>query len=357
MTTPPHTGLHAAAVGTQLRDPWLDTARLLAALLIVAWHMSVHIVEYAPAIDIFYYATWPMRVPLYALVAGYFSSAAPLTPKRSVQLLRNILFVYLIFDVFHRLHRWWWWGGEFDSDLAEPQYGLWFLLSLFCWRVALPLVSRVRWILPLSIAVALIIGYASDIGYILAASSTLVYFPVFLVGWKLRLRGLHETLNKQWVRTAALVFFLFWFTIVALFYTHFDRQWFAFSSGYQPGAGILSPLIRLGALTLAVVGSLALLSLIPQRRIPWITYLGTGSMYIYLLHPFIVRELRLREYFNSIDTTMGVIIMFALAITIGLALASPPIRAIFRPIIQPRYNWPFTRDSDKTPRDNTLNNR
>lgn len=63
--------------GTKPRDPWLHNARLLAAVLIVVLHFSAALRAHSEALNALIFATWPMQVPLYVLIAGYFSSTKP----------------------------------------------------------------------------------------------------------------------------------------------------------------------------------------------------------------------------------------------------------------------------------------
>ncbi len=330
----------------KFRDPWPDNARFFAAVLIVVWHMGAQVFDRSESIQLFFYATWPMRVPLYALLAGYFSSAAPITPKRGIVLLRNVLFVYLIFEMLQTTHRWALYG-DFSFNPGSPSFALWFLLSLFFWRLSLPLLSRVRWIIPISIAVALIAGFASQLGSPLSASRTLAYLPIFLVGWKLHEIGLREVLDRVWVRAAAIGFYLVWFAYV--YYNHSDmkRRWFSMSSPYR-GEDITNELLMRGmVLTVGILGTLAILALVPRTRLGWITYLGSGSMYIYLLHPFVVRQLGYHNYFDSMNSRLDVLVMILISVAMGFIFASKPVRKVLKPLIQPSYTWLFHTDDKK----------
>jgi fucose 4-O-acetylase-like acetyltransferase len=94
-------------------------------------------------------------------------------------------------------------------------------------------------------------------------------------------------------------------------------------------------------MVLATALSAAFLTLIP-RRTTWMTELGTATMYIYLLHTFAIYPLKQSGILQSTpvpDLWLAIMITFALAITV--ILASPLVRRIFRPIIEPKPRWPF----------------
>lgn len=334
---------------TKTRDPWLDNARLVAAVLIVVSHFGGLVGDRSGAVEYFYFATWPMRVPLYALIAGYFSSAAPLRGRGALALLRNVLFVYLFFDLVASVQTGLL-GLGWTFDLGRPSFALWFLLALFFWRLALPVLSRIRFIIPLSIVAALLVGFMPSAGSAFAASRAIGFLPIFLVGWKIREYGLHRLLDRTWVRIASAGFLLGYAGLVALLAQSFTlRQgWMNMQKGYAEPQ-LESMLIRGGVITVGVLGAMAMLALTPRRRIAVVTYLGTGSLYIYLLHPPIHRQLRHSGLLDSLDSRAELMLYLSAAALLALLLASKPVRFALRWAVQPRYTWLFHPD-DRAPR-------
>ncbi len=237
-----------------------------------------------------------------------------------MSLLRNVLLVYLIFEFIVTAHRWLL-GAKFNFDPTKPSFALWFLLALFFWRLLLPYLSKVRWIIPISFVVAVGAGFFSNIGPEFTLSRMLCYLPVFLIGWKLSQMGLHETLNKRSVRIGAVAVIAAWAVAMFIFKDHFMGGWFSMRSSYPDGYRMLSAMARGLLLVGGAATTVSFLALVPRRRIPWMTYLGTGSLYIYLLHPFALRHANHLNLLERVDKPYEVI---------GL--------------IQPRYTWLFTPD-------------
>ncbi len=168
-------------VAKKVRDPWLDNARIFAAVLIVVMHFAPDLRANSSVVDALYYGLWPMRVPLYVLVAGYFSSAAPLTGRRAVSLLRNIFFVYVAFRLIAMvqgglLH------GSWNINLATPSFALWFLLALFWWRLTLPLFNHIKYLPAIAVVVAIGAGFLPAFGPEFSASRAIAFWPIFIVG-------------------------------------------------------------------------------------------------------------------------------------------------------------------------------
>lgn len=322
------------------RDPWPDNARLVAAVLIVVMHLTSPVVDDSSLLRFLDDATWPLRVPLYALLAGYFSSTTPLDRRRAVSLVRNIGLVYLLFDLLASVHKWLL-GSGFGYDPLRPSFALWFLLALFMWRLLLPLVVHVRGIVPLSFLVALGAGLIPTIGAEASLSRMLCFFPVFLVGSRLRTAGLRETLSGPWRRAAALVVLGGWAAAAYLLEDVLVARWFSMRAPYRDGHELVDAVARGGILLLGTAAALAMLALVPRRRLPLVTYLGAGSMYIYLLHPFVVRHAVRSGYYGTVDSRTDVLVLLLGATVVGVLLATPPVRRLARPLVQPRWEWPF----------------
>lgn len=324
------------------RDPWPDNARFVAAVLIVMVHFGDQVKGESAILDHLLFVAWPARVPLYALLAGYFSHAGPFDRRHAISLLRNILFVYLCFELLATTHKWLL-GGRLEFDPGRPSLALWFLLSLFIWRALLPLVLHIRWVVPLSIVVALVAGFAPSVAGVGSMSRTLAFFPVFLVGAKLREHGLRHVLDRVWVRWASVAVLAVWTVAILATEDDLKRRWFSMVKPYAQ-SNLMGDLT---ARTLILVGggilaALAVLALMPRGRLMWITYLGSGSFYIYLIHPFAVRQVADSGVLDRLDSRTDVLLMLAATAVFATLLATPPVRRIFRPLVQPRYTWLFT---------------
>ena len=64
----------------------------------------------------------------------------------------------------------------------QPYWILWFLFSLFIWRIILPIIMSFRFPLLFSVIVSLVAGYIEDVGYFFGISRTIYFFPFFILG-------------------------------------------------------------------------------------------------------------------------------------------------------------------------------
>src|SRR5690606_26626412 len=114
---------------------------------------------------------------------------------------------------------------------------------------------------------------------------------LFLLGWNLRRIGLRSLIDRRWVRPAAWVTLAGVFAVGIVVNDRLGRAAYAMREDY-PGGGPVEQLPHAGVrgvlLLYGALGALAMIAVMPRRRIPVLTYLGTGSMYIYVIHALIV---------------------------------------------------------------------
>lgn len=339
------------AVAKQSRDPRWDNLRYLSGTLVVLVHMSNGLTD-RMGLHWLYVATWALRVPLFAMVAGYFSRADAITPREARRLVESILVPYLALSLLHTLQIWHF-RGRWTFFVTEPAWGLWFLLSLLCWRAALPYLAQLRHPLATCVVVALVAGYIPDIGTTMSVSRTLTFLPFFLVGWKLR-QGVGATaLRTTWSRYVALAVLAATFAVSWLIHDNVKANWLRMKGPYDGGQSLLEApwawVVRAVVLVGGAVIALSFARLVPHRRLPAITYLGAGGMYIYLLHPLVLRPLNVAGVLDWVGPWHEQVLLVGCAFALTAVLASAPVRWVTRPVVQPRLPWLFRGETAPSP--------
>lgn len=337
------------------RVPVWDNARFACVTLVVIGHGIQRLTadsDNALALYLFIYA---FHMPAFAIISGYFSKTGPPTMRGLKKVITDILLPYFIMETIWTLVKFLVEGyAEFNP--SQPSWTLWFLLALGIFRVILPYLSLVRWPLFWALLFSFGVGYLANVDSTFSLSRAIGILPFFVLGWKLREWGLIDrwnvvTTTTWWIRGAAIAVFAAWLAVVVVFidvWRGMDlRFWFFYDDSYtglgedQWWAGLL----RLALIVLAVVLSGAFFVLIPRSE-TWFTGFGQSTMYIYLLHSFVLYPIRetgvLRGDHSSAMWLLGMV--FA-CIAISIVLASPFIRWLFRPIIEPKPRWLFL-DSD-----------
>lgn len=333
------------------RTPFWDNARFAAIVLVVFGHAIQRLTYDSDAAEALYLLVYAFHMPLFALVAGYFSSSAEPSRARMARLFTDLIAPYLIFETLWTITQFLV-TGRTNLDPAQPSWTLWFLLALALFRLVLPYLALLRAPVVWALAISVVSGYLPSIDSTFSVSRFLGLLPFFTLGWWLREHdvvaraGLLAT-RPVWLRVAAGAV-LAGAGVLALLFVDTWRDvrlgtWFFFVDPYvdldapQWWAGG----IRLAIIALALILMTAFLLLVPRGETRW-THLGRHTMYVYLLHTFVLYPFRQSGVLRGLEPSWLWIVVVAVAsVVIAVALSSRPVRRLTRPLVEPRMPWLF----------------
>ncbi|GAA3747984.1 acyltransferase family protein [Leifsonia bigeumensis] len=338
------------ATGTR-RIPLWDNARFLCVTLVVIGHGVQRLTIDSNNALIVYLVIYAFHMPAFAIISGYFSKASPPTSRRMKKVLTDILLPYVIMEAIWSLVQFLV-EGKPSFNPSKPSWTLWFLLALGIFRLVLPYLVLFRWPFLLAIVLSVGAGYFDNIDSTFSLSRAIGILPFFVLGWKARQWGVIEKWRNLgariwWLRAAALAVFGGWLAVVGLnilLWRRIDlRFWFFYDYSYS-GLGAdewWAGFVRLAVMVLAVILSAAFFALVP-RRTTWMTRFGQATMYIYLLHSFLLYPLRESGVLRGDHSSASWLVFMILAcFAISILLASPLVRRIFHPLIEPKPGWLF----------------
>ncbi len=242
-----------------------------------------------------YVFIYAFHMPAFVLITGYLGRRFPAGPAQMRALLLTLIAPYLIFQALHaavRIPD----RGHFDVDVFEPVWTLWFLLSLVAWRLLTPVFLALRYPVVISVLLSLTAGLGSGVTADLSLGRTPAFLPFYVLGacaTPERVHRLRTALASAPLRLAAAA--TLWLAVGAAYLVHdsIERRSLWMRDGYADlgmtdvaGAGY-----RLGLLAVGLLLALAVLALVP-RRVTWFTWLGTVTLYVYLLHAVLLNPLR-----------------------------------------------------------------
>ena len=84
------------------------------------------------------------------------------------------------------------------------------------------------------------------------------------------------------------------------------------------------------------------------RRTHLVHRFGQATMYIYLLHSFVLYPIRETGVLGGEHSSLAVVAAGIVVVCIGvsIALAIPFVRRVFRPLIEPKPDWLFIELED-----------
>ncbi|MFE0693839.1 acyltransferase family protein [Streptomyces sp. NPDC058869] len=322
------------------RDPFFDNAKYLAIVLVAIGHAweplpSGRLVEAA------YTFVYTFHMPVFILIAGYFSRNFELRPDRVWKLVTSLLVPYVLFEVLYTLFERATNRPDFPLTLLSPYWLLWFLPALFLWRLSTPLWQAVRFPVLVSLAIAALATVSPAADGSLQIQRILQFLPFYVLG--LRLRPEHfQLLRSTWVRVVSVPVFAVGLLVAYWLVPRASTSWFYRKSSTDrlDMAEWTGPTVTLLLFVAALVLGACFLAWVPRGR-SWMTTLGTCTLYGYLLHGFVVRGLKYGGFYDGpfFDTMLGTVAVTLGAIAGMTLLCTPPVRRLLRPLLEPRMAW------------------
>ncbi|MDH6622790.1 fucose 4-O-acetylase-like acetyltransferase [Streptomyces sp. LBL] len=330
------------------RDAFFDNAKYLTIVLVAAGHAWEPLRDGSRAAAALYMFVYAFHMPAFIIVSGYFSRSFDARPERLRRLVTQLVVPYVVFETAYTLYtRWTDSAPDRPISLLDPLYLTWFLAALFIWRLTTPLWRTVRWPLPLALAIAALATLA-PIGDDLALQRTLQFLPYFVLG--LCLKPEHFRLvRRRRVRLLAVPVFAGALGVAYWAVPRMTAAWFFHDdSAVELGAPAwYGPVMTLGLFAVALLLVACFLSWVPGRR-TWFTMLGAGTLYGYLLHGFVAQGAKFWGWYGPawVHRPLGEITVTVVAATVVTVLCTPPVRRVFRFVVEPRTDWAFRRTDE-----------
>lgn len=320
------------------REYYFDNAKFILIFLVVFGHFIQPFIDDHKIIMTIYHFVYSFHMPAFILVSGYFAKGFK-KEGYIKKTAKKLLIPYLIFQLIYTIYYYFLYNGQ--SLLFEPfnpQWSLWFLISLFCWNVMLYGYTKLpmKWSLALAVIVGVGVGYLPFVENYLSLSRTFVFFPLFLLGFYCK-KEHFTALKRPAVQVGSAILLLAIF-IGYYFVPDFNTGWLLGSKSYETlSQENLGGLIRLAVYAISIVMTIAFYSLLPKNKY-FFTSWGTHTLYVYLLHGFVIKYFRNSEWLDVINDTGNFVILVIASLILTLLLSSKTIRAITQPLIELRIS-------------------
>ncbi|GGF92188.1 acyltransferase family protein [Paenibacillus abyssi] len=323
------------------RDHHFDNIKFFLIALVVIGHTIEPLIDdqYMKSI---YFVIYTFHIPLFAFISGYFSKkieAGDYTEK----IISRLAVPYVLLELAYSLFDYFLFKREqFVVSFFTPYWIMWFLFSLILWKIILPYVIKFRFALPLSIILAILIGYAEDVGYYASISRTFVFFPFFLAGYYFDKRYL-DKLYAPVFRFSSAAGFIILFLAFYYYGSEINVQWFYGSVSYA-ALGLhewYAGMYRFALFLLSVVMGFCAILLIPRNKVAFFTDMGRNTLYAFLLHGFIIRYLFHAGFYGQMTTPSDRFLLIPLGFSLAAALSLNRVQTLFAWMAQPKLDFIF----------------
>ncbi len=321
------------------RDPFFDNLKFILIVLVVFGHFCFEYRDNA-TMKALMNAIYTFHMPLFIFISGYFSKSIK---QHRLDDITKVLIPFFVLEVINLIYTKVTHLGTGNISFFFPTYQNWYLLSLFFWRLLIPyfsFISKIKGII-IAIFISVIAGGIQQFGEFLSLYHTLYFLPIFVIGYytddiKTKVNNI---ISYKWLAIVLLFGFL-----SAIFYISLSDAGKSSDianalipiNGYE--GQISTMILRNISLITGICCSFLFLFLIPQRE-TFYTSKGENTLYVYILHMFVVWAIVkiMGQYRDGITLTVSVVASIAIAYVFSFDV----FKNICQPIIELDYRKLF----------------
>ncbi|MBW7477146.1 fucose 4-O-acetylase [Paenibacillus oenotherae] len=320
---------------------YITNVKFILIALVVSANMLEPVISRSDTAFTLYKAIYLFHIPAFVLVMGYMArESQPADGSRfSFRAIAVIGYQYVLFQSLYTLaDAFFFHASGIVHSFFMPYSLLWFLCSHLCWKLLLPLFMKLRHPLTASVLLGIAVGYIPWDGSWLSISRTFVFFPFFIAGYRMRRWGNWQSAANHW-RAAAIGCGAVIITALGL--------GLSLNQGWLYGSETLSQLghhawysgiYRLGIYALEAAALTCFLLCVPWRS-SILTAWGKRTLFVFLLHGFIIKAAIAAGLFDSLDGKLWhVPLLLSAALALTLCLSHPLVERYAKGWIEPAFN-------------------
>ena len=263
----------------------LDNLKVILIFFVVFGHVIEYYINDNSILMTLYIFIYIFHMPLFIFISGYLSKNFYKMKRKAI---RNLLIPYIIFNMI-------WYTAVYIGtrramfSVLYPGWTLWYLLSLFFWRITLKYLIKFNHILLLSFIAGVLVGLIPSIGSILSISRTIVFLPFFLLGYYTTEEHLEKikSFKSEYAITGILVFLLVAIYIVKNDLFNYKFLYNSYSYNALEVSLFEGTIFRIFLYFGAIIFSICVINLVPRKE-QFFSKIGKATMNIYVFHIYLV---------------------------------------------------------------------
>lgn len=331
-------------------SPWSGEAfglnlRFLLIVTVFVSNAIEPLIQSDPGLKALFIWIFTFHMPLFVGVTGYFARHN-LKGHAGNKVLRQIALQYLIFQSMYLLFDYWIFKVPgITHNFFVPYLLIWFLMGHLIWRLVMRLFIHwnIRYPVLLSLAIGLLVGFLPLDGAWFALSRSFVYLPFFIIGYSWNFTAIFQSI-RSWIRPVGLMVSTALLIIIYIGGQEINPVWLMNNMTYHElgwsHAGLNPLFIRLCIYGVEFIAAASFLAWVPQR-ICAITDLGKRTLYVFLIHGFIIRYAVYVGLYDHIHEGITTALLIAGSIACTILLAQPHIRKATHIVIEPNSEAVF----------------
>jgi fucose 4-O-acetylase-like acetyltransferase len=278
---------------------------------------------------------YTFHMPLFIFVTGYFAKSVMDRKTGRFKLERVLQFAvfYVFLNVTVFLINYYLLDDTepFIINFLTPINPEWYLMSTMICFLIIPLVRKIspRYVIPVSIVIALLAGFTSEVSDFLTLSRSICFFPFFIAGYYMTQNTVVRiiTYGGNKLRILSVIFVIVFLAlclwdpvhVYALRRVVSPHYFYSEIEVYGDLYNILGPIVRLIWYSAVALISIAFMKIIPTRETLY-TEFGKRTLQIYMIHPLVIRLLNFAGLYDLIGAHSQSWLYLIIPIVIGFIL-------------------------------------
>lgn len=319
-------------VEKKFRDYQFDNLKFILIVFVVVGHFIKPLIDEFPAILALYDIIFAFHMPFFIFVSGYFARTHLHSDKR-INVVTKLLFTYMLFQIIYYFF--------YNYVMLEPRswyavwypyWTLWYLSAMALWILMLPYILKLRYPVLITLTIGLLNG--SIIWF--TGSRVLGFLFFFVLGATFNKKKFEERV-KHIHRAIPIIILGFIFTFIIKVSDTINFNWFYSKNSFEElGVNMVEGFIIQALLfSVAVAIMFCFYFIVPKRKL-FISDFGARTLYVYLIHGFIVNLFVKYGVFDKIETTIGAAIIVAFAVLLTFILSTKVVEKYTSWLINPK---------------------
>lgn len=296
------------------RNYMFDNLKGILIFFVVFGHLLQINYNYfiSPVYRVIWGAIYLFHMPLFIFVCGYFTKYDINNTNKAI---KNYLIPYIVFNFLIYIFDVYVLKNQRTFNLMIPSTAIWFLITIFYYKIIYNGVYKIKGLFILSIIFAIVGGFDESLGVVASLSRTVCFFPFFIAGNKFKEKYLLEVNKYKTVSMLLILIMLVLISYILMIIFNIPITCFTFASSYKI-QNLMS--LYIGAIIRIVIMSISfgcgylILNVVPNKK-TWLTSIGENTITVYLLHIFIYNTLLKSNNFLREPTIINLLICLILS--------------------------------------------
>lgn len=287
---------------TQNRNYLIDNSKGLLIFLVVLGHSLEFIRKDYEVARLLYVFIYEFHMPVFVFISGYLSKNVEKGRRNAV---RNFLTPFLLFNIIWNLITLvgpLFLRGEFTELPSEqafsfftPGWALWYIFSMFLWKILLPDLLKFKNIFILSVIAGIFIKLSGEFGSYMALSRTITFAPFFLAGYyssEEKLKRFRKFTRFNILNKVPSILILIIGVLIALIFVNYsniadeffwaDRSYSNFNIEIFTGI-----LLYIAVYIIGFAFVYVFINLMPENQ-TFLSKIGKNTLSVYFLHTYFI---------------------------------------------------------------------